>query len=106
MVGITIRLPRETLQRVRRLASAERLKPTALIRRWTEEAVAAEGRLAPAAEIRPFEVTGVDILINQSAPGVVIGEHFRKAKDDARGQLVATYGLTFTDQGPWDRVDA
>jgi hypothetical protein len=36
MVGITVRLPSETLQQVRELAAQENIKTTALIRRWIE----------------------------------------------------------------------
>lgn len=38
MVGITVRLPADVLQRVRELAAKEHVKTTALIRRWIEEA--------------------------------------------------------------------
>lgn len=39
MVGITVRLPAEALQRVRERAAQENIKTTALIRRWVEERV-------------------------------------------------------------------
>lgn len=39
MVGITVRLPATRLEQVRKLAAREHLKPTALIRRWVDEAV-------------------------------------------------------------------
>lgn len=37
MVGITVRMPTATLQRVREQAATEGIKTTALIRRWVEE---------------------------------------------------------------------
>jgi hypothetical protein len=39
MVGITVRLPAEVLQRVRERAARENIKTTALIRRWIEHQV-------------------------------------------------------------------
>ncbi|MBW0014080.1 hypothetical protein [Mycobacterium sp.] len=39
MVGITVRLPAEVLQRVRERAAQENIKTTALIRRWIEHHV-------------------------------------------------------------------
>ncbi len=39
MVGITVRLPAETLEKVREIALEEGCKTTALIRRWIEEAM-------------------------------------------------------------------
>lgn len=47
MVGITVRMPAATLQRVREQAASEGIKPTALIRRWVEQRVQMQA-IAPA----------------------------------------------------------
>jgi hypothetical protein len=53
MVGITVRLPAEVLQRIRELAANDNVKTTALIRRWIEEATGSgvPPQPAPAVEI-------------------------------------------------------
>jgi hypothetical protein len=42
MVGITVRLPAERLEKVREIAARQGVKTTALIRRWVDNAVDAE----------------------------------------------------------------
>ena len=48
MVGITVRLPADTLQQVRELGATDGIKPTALIRRWVEDRLKSEA-VRPAA---------------------------------------------------------
>jgi predicted DNA binding CopG/RHH family protein len=45
MVGITVRLPAELLEKVRQTASQQGVKTTALIRRWIDNAVETDNRL-------------------------------------------------------------
>jgi hypothetical protein len=42
MVGISLRLPKSTLDAVREIAQRQKVKPTALIRSWVENALAAD----------------------------------------------------------------
>ncbi|WP_231972375.1 BrnA antitoxin family protein [Nocardiopsis alborubida] len=46
MVVSPIRLPKHTMNRVREVAAARDVKPTALMRRWIEEHLELEGRTA------------------------------------------------------------
>jgi len=39
MIGVTVRLPKSVLDAVREAATRRRVKPTALIRQWVENAV-------------------------------------------------------------------
>lgn len=77
MVGITVRLPAEVLQRVRDLAAQENVKTTALIRRWIECEIESEDELAPAAA-RAWSKSGVLISASWSdvPEGVDYGEAF------------------------------
>jgi hypothetical protein len=42
MIGISLRLPKSTLDAVREIAQRQKVKPTALIRSWVESALAAD----------------------------------------------------------------
>lgn len=68
MVGITVRLPAEVLQRVRERAAQENIKTTALIRQWVEERIQPTS-LFGGFSLMPLSVAGVGPVtcINQSA---------------------------------------
>jgi hypothetical protein len=67
MVGITVRLPAEVLQRVRERAEQENIKTTALIRRWIEEHVEPSalfgGAQLPSA--MSLATSGLDVVISE-----------------------------------------
>lgn len=68
MVGITVRLPASTLDAARRMARADGVKVTALLRQWVEQRVAEgvdDDHVVPVADLKR--------LIARSAPARRIG---------------------------------
>ncbi|MFC0434097.1 CopG family transcriptional regulator [Kutzneria buriramensis] len=69
MITTSLRLPQSVLDRVRVLATRDGVKPTALIRRWTEQACARE--LAdvgprPTIDVFPEPPIPIEVLVRQA----------------------------------------
>src|SRR5437763_13597125 len=78
MITTSLRLPKSVLDRVRLLAARDGVKPTALIRRWTEQACALEmptDPSAPTVDVRWPPLT-IQLLVRQA-----VQEELRPLRD-------------------------
>ena len=82
MITTSLRLPQSVLDRVRLLAARNGVKPTALIRRWTEQASAHEMRAAassPTIDVS-WPPISLELLVRQ-----VVQEELQPLRDAVAG---------------------
>jgi hypothetical protein len=81
MITTSLRLPQSTLDRVRVLAARNGVKPTALIRRWIEQACARETAAASAFTVDVVHAPpGIEVLVRQ-----VVHEELQPLRDAVAG---------------------
>jgi hypothetical protein len=69
MITTSLRLPQSVLDRVRVLAARDGVKPTALIRRWTEQACVREWpevASRPTIDVFPEPPVPIEVLVRQA----------------------------------------
>ena len=82
MITTSLRLPQSVLDRVRVLAARHGMKPTALIRRWTEQACALEMTTTasgPTVDVF-WPQPGIEVLVRQ-----VVQEELQPLRDAVAG---------------------